>query len=142
MIKHCYKWKDQQAVMWKRVKEAMKRGKQKWCVGDLLADETCSRLLTKHPCRKDSSTGGEELGQREEAEAEEMGDGRSKLGIGCSSLCFLSVFSKCELSLVLASLVFTRFISLVLSQFNLSAEGAGVLPSSPTFGPRRQTGTG
>jgi len=28
--------------MWARVKEATKRGKQKWRVGDLLADERCS----------------------------------------------------------------------------------------------------
>ena len=28
--------------MWARVKETMKRGKQKWRVGDLLADERCS----------------------------------------------------------------------------------------------------
>jgi len=27
---NCYKWTDQQAVMWARVKEATKRGKQKW----------------------------------------------------------------------------------------------------------------
>jgi len=26
LFKHCYKWKDQQAVMWARVKEATKRG--------------------------------------------------------------------------------------------------------------------
>ena len=42
LFKHCYKWNDQQAVMWARAKEAAKRGKQKWCVGDLLADEGCS----------------------------------------------------------------------------------------------------
>jgi len=28
--------------MWARVKEATKKGKQKWRVGDLLADERCS----------------------------------------------------------------------------------------------------
>jgi len=34
--------RDQQAAMWARVKEATKKGKQKWRVGDLLADERCS----------------------------------------------------------------------------------------------------
>ena len=36
-------------------------------MGDLLADESIPavlELLAKHPCRKDSSTGGGELGQR------------------------------------------------------------------------------
>ena len=42
MFKHCYKWKDQQAGLWAKVKEATKRGEQKWRVGDLLADERCS----------------------------------------------------------------------------------------------------
>ena len=42
LFKHCYKWKDQQAAMWARVKEATKQRKQKWGVGDLLADERCS----------------------------------------------------------------------------------------------------
>ena len=42
LFKHCYKWKDQQTVLWARVKEATKRAKRKWRVGDLLADERCS----------------------------------------------------------------------------------------------------
>jgi len=33
LFKHCYKWRNQQTVMWARVKEATKRGKQKWLVG-------------------------------------------------------------------------------------------------------------
>jgi len=40
-------------------------------------------------------------------------------------LCFLSGFSKCVLSLVHASLVFTRFISLVLSQCAQFVGGGG-----------------
>jgi len=31
--------------MWARVKEATKRGKQKWRVGDLLTDEWCSPVV-------------------------------------------------------------------------------------------------
>jgi len=41
-FKHCSRWKDQQAELWARVKEATKRVKRKWRVGDLLADERCS----------------------------------------------------------------------------------------------------
>ena len=41
LFKHCCKWKDLQVAMWARVKQVMK-GKQKWRVGDLLADERCS----------------------------------------------------------------------------------------------------
>jgi len=33
LFSHCYEWKDQQAAMWARVKEATKKGKQKWRVG-------------------------------------------------------------------------------------------------------------
>jgi hypothetical protein len=42
LFKHCSRWKDQQAQLWARVKEVTKSGKQKWRVGDLLADERCS----------------------------------------------------------------------------------------------------
>jgi len=42
LFKHCPRWKDQQAQLWARVKEETKRGKRKWRVGDLLADERCS----------------------------------------------------------------------------------------------------
>jgi len=42
LFKHCSRWKDQQAQLWARVKEVTKRGKRKWRVGDLLADERCS----------------------------------------------------------------------------------------------------
>ena len=38
LFKRCYKWKKQQAAMWARAKEESKKGKQKWRVGDLLAD--------------------------------------------------------------------------------------------------------
>jgi len=43
--------------MWARVKEMTKNGKQKWRVGDLLADERCSPALTKDPRRESGSTG-------------------------------------------------------------------------------------
>jgi len=42
LFKYYYRWKDQQAVLWERVKEATKRAERKWRVGDLLADERCS----------------------------------------------------------------------------------------------------
>ena len=116
--------------MWARFKEATKRGKQKWKRGAARRP----RLLAKHPCRKDSSTGGGELGQaRKKRRWGRWATGMSKrssdpraLGIGSSSLCFLSVFSKCVLSLVRASLVWARFISLVLSQCAQFVGGGGV----------------
>jgi len=61
-----------------------------------------------------------------------MGDGEEQwssdprvLGIGFSSLCFLSVFSKCVLSLVRTSFshVLSRWCS--HSALNLSVEGGG-----------------
>jgi len=45
LFKHYSKWKDQRAELWARVKEATKRAKRKWRVGDLLADERCSPAL-------------------------------------------------------------------------------------------------
>jgi len=42
LFNHCHRWKGQQAELWAGVGEATKRGKQKWRVGDLLADERCS----------------------------------------------------------------------------------------------------
>ena len=36
------KWKDQQAQLWARAKKETRKGKQRWRVGDLLADERCS----------------------------------------------------------------------------------------------------
>ena len=42
LFKHCSRWKDQQAQLWARVKKETRKGKQRWRVGDLLADERCS----------------------------------------------------------------------------------------------------
>ena len=42
LFKHCSRWKDQQAQLWARVKAETRKGKRKWRVGDLLADERCS----------------------------------------------------------------------------------------------------
>jgi len=42
LFKHCSRWKDQQAELWARVKDATKRAKRKWRVGYLLADVRCS----------------------------------------------------------------------------------------------------
>jgi len=63
-----------------RVKEATKKGKQKWHVDGLLADEVQPggpRLLAKRPRRENGPTGGEKLGQEDEAEeagADEVAD--------------------------------------------------------------------
>jgi len=42
LFKHCPRGEDQQAQLWARVKKETKKGKRKWRVGDLLADERCS----------------------------------------------------------------------------------------------------
>ena len=44
LFEHCSRWKDQQAELWARVKEAAKRAKRKWRVGDRLADTWDERL--------------------------------------------------------------------------------------------------
>ena len=54
--------------MWARAKDATKKGKQKWRVGDLLADERFSpavsdSLRSTHACWEDGSTGGGNLGR-------------------------------------------------------------------------------
>ena len=49
--------------MWARVKGETKKGKQKWRVGDLLADERCSPAFLKHPRRENGPTGGGKLEQ-------------------------------------------------------------------------------
>ena len=57
--------------MWARAKEATK-GKQKWRVGDLLADERCSPAVLDF--LRSILVGRSE----EEAEVEEMGDGEEQ----------------------------------------------------------------
>ena len=42
LFKRCPRRKDQQGELWAGFKEATKRAKRKWRVGDLLADERCS----------------------------------------------------------------------------------------------------
>jgi len=49
LLKHCSRWKDQQAQLWARVKEETRRGKRKWRVGDLLADKRCSPAVLDFP---------------------------------------------------------------------------------------------
>ena len=139
-----------QTLMWARVKEAAERGKQKWRVGDLLADERCSPavldLRSTHAGR--TAPPVEEKDSEEEAEVEGMGDGRSKrssgpraLGSGFSSV-FSCLFKTCTF-LVRASCFHTFYLLGALTvRLICRLRGAGVLPSSPTFGPGRQTGTG
>jgi len=80
LFKHLYKRKDQQAVMWARVKEETKVGKQKWRVGDLLADDRCSpaalHLRSTHAGR--TAPPVEENWDSEEEAEEEMGDGEEQ----------------------------------------------------------------
>jgi len=87
-FKHCYKWKDRQATMWARVKEATKKGKQKWRVGDLLVDERCSLAVldflrsthvgrTAPPAEENWDSEGSEGGPGEAGEDGAQRGGRS-----------------------------------------------------------------
>ena len=86
------------------------------------------RLLAKHPCRKDSSTGGGELGQRGRSGG--GGDGRrgEASGVVTRALLVLGsllcVFKMCTF-LGADFSCFTRFISLVLSQCAQFVGGVG-----------------
>jgi len=75
LFKHCYKWKDQQAAMRARVKEVTKKGKQKWRVGDLLADEMCSPAVLDS-CEAPTSAPpvGENWDSEDEAEKAEVAE--------------------------------------------------------------------
>jgi len=123
LFKHCYKRKVQQAVM-SRVKEATKRGKQKWRVGDLLVAERYSPavldFLRSTHIGRTAPPVEENWDSEEEAEVEEMGDGRSsdprRSWYWVLFFVFSFCLSNCVLSLMRVSLVFTCFMSLVLSQ--------------------------
>jgi len=49
--------------VWARAKEVTKKGKQKWRVGDLLADERCNPAVLDFLRSTHGSTGGGKLGQ-------------------------------------------------------------------------------
>jgi len=66
LFKHCSMWKDQQAELWARVKEATERAKRKWRVGDLLADERCSPAVLETWDSEDEGDGA--VGAGPEAE--------------------------------------------------------------------------
>jgi len=129
----------QQAKMWARVKEEAKRGRRRWRVGDLLADERCSPavldfLRTTYvgraalPVEENWDRGEEEEERavaaadvlREEEEEEEPGGGVTHvllaLGPVCVSFCLAEnvwrvcgSVSFCPLSFVLTLLSFLCF---------------------------------
>jgi len=82
LFKHCYKWKDQLAVVWERATEATKKEKQMWRVGDLLADERCSPavldFLRSTHIGRTAPPVEENWDSEEEAEVEEMSDGEEQ----------------------------------------------------------------
>jgi len=45
VFKNCGRWKEQQKVLWKEVWKETGRGKRRFAVRDLLADERCSRAV-------------------------------------------------------------------------------------------------
>jgi len=106
LFKHCLRWKDQQAQLWARVKEVTKRGKQKWRMGDLLADERCSPAVLDFlrstyvgwaaPPVEDNWDSDEEEEERAVAAAGVVrGGGRARwvVALGLLALEFASCFS-------------------------------------------------
>jgi len=45
VFKNCGRWKQQQKVLWKEVWKETGRGKRRFAVRDLLADDRCSRVV-------------------------------------------------------------------------------------------------
>jgi len=45
LLKHCRKWKMQQKTLWAEVRKATGRGKDRFTVRDLLADQRCTRAV-------------------------------------------------------------------------------------------------
>jgi len=45
LLKHCKKWKMQQKTLWAEVRKATGRGKDRFTVPDLMADERCTRAV-------------------------------------------------------------------------------------------------
>jgi len=122
LFKHCYKWKDQQAVMWARVKEATKRGSR----SGTWADERCSPAVLDFSRSTHVGRTASPVGENWDCEVEARRSKRSSdpraLGIGFSSVCFLSVM--CTF-LVAGFSCFHTFISLVLTQCAQFVGGGG-----------------
>jgi len=45
LFKHCSTWRPQQNAMWALVEKETKRGKRKWSMAELFADERCSGAI-------------------------------------------------------------------------------------------------
>jgi len=70
LFKHCERWKMQQKILWAEVRKETGRGKNRYKIRDLLADERCTRSVldflrtTRVGCR---------IGPREETRPPENG---------------------------------------------------------------------
>jgi len=45
LFKHCTRWRAQQKAMWAKVEKDTKRGKRRWKMAELFADERCSEAI-------------------------------------------------------------------------------------------------
>jgi len=145
LFKHCDRWKDRQAETWARVKEATKRGKQKWRVGDLLVDERCRPAVLDFlrstyvwqaapPVEENwDSEGGGGSGGRDGGACGVVTHGPlARNSSLCTFLCLATI------SLVISVVLYISFVT----YFYGGGGEAGLLLLSPTFGAGRQTGNG
>ena len=120
-------------------------GKQKWCVGDLLADKRCSPAVldffrsthvgrTAPPVEENWDSGDEEEEVGTDEPPDEVGEQEEWLPISGFICNFLDAGS--------ASFFCLFFPWCDFSAPFRSAEGARVLPSSPSFGAGWQTRSG
>jgi len=45
MLKHCKEWKSQQKILWAEVRKETGRGKDRFTIRDLFADERCTSAI-------------------------------------------------------------------------------------------------
>jgi hypothetical protein len=83
LFKECAEWRGQQKTLWREVRKETGRGKRRWKVRDLLADERCSRAVLDFlattevgrrvpaPAEEDAQSEASEWELRERRELEE-----------------------------------------------------------------------
>ena len=55
LLKSCPTWRQQQKVLWKEVRKRTKRGRDRFRIADLFADERCSKAVLRFLDRYDGS---------------------------------------------------------------------------------------
>jgi ribonuclease HI len=102
VFKNCGRWKEQQKVLWKEVWKETERGKRRFAIRDLLADDRCSKAvldflsttevgrLVPPPAEEDAQSEASEWELRERREREEERSAEAqRLGAGVEEPLFL-----------------------------------------------------